>query len=307
MTTKERIDKTYNSIEPRGRRGVIISHPQNSNGGVKVFMIDNGETLLRDNMVVTPPDDTVLLKIEQLSNTGFVKCDEVDLNNVGPDDEEFDQESETILNMSVREATNKFGVVAENALIAEIQQMLDMDVMEPIQYAKGMKAIPSSVFMKEKYDPTGKFEKMKARMVAGGHRQDKGDYLYEETSSPTCSLSSIYTAITVAINRGMKISTVDVPGAYLNADIKKDIYMWLNTDVCNTLLKLRPDWQQYMNSGRMCVKLKKALYGCVESAKLWYLRMFELLSDIGYECSAVPHIYIFLHICIQICSRYINC
>jgi hypothetical protein len=286
VTTKERNDKSYNSVEPRGRRGIIISHPQNSNGGVKVFMIDNGEILLRDNMIVTPADDTVLSKIEELANTGCVKCDEVDLNDIGPDDED-DCEPETILNMSVKEATNKFGVVAERALEAEVQQMLDLDVIEPIQHVKGMKTIPSSVFLKEKYDPTGKFEKMKARMVAGGHRQDKDDYSYEETSSPTCSLSSIYTAITVAVNKGMKISTIDVPGAYLNAEMKKDIYMWLNTDVCNTLLKLRPNWEQYMSHGRMCVKLKKALYGCVESAKLWYLRMFELLSDIGYECSAV--------------------
>jgi hypothetical protein len=43
--------------------------------------------------------------------------------------------------------------------------------------------IRSRMFLKEKYLPTGQFEKLKARLVPGGNQQDKD--LYEDLSSPT--------------------------------------------------------------------------------------------------------------------------
>jgi hypothetical protein len=33
--------------------------------------------------------------------------------------------------------------------------------------------IPSSIFLKEKFKPSGEFDKLKARLVARGHRQHK--------------------------------------------------------------------------------------------------------------------------------------
>ena len=50
--------------------------------------------------------------------------------------------------------------------------------------------IPSSKFVKEKYKADGTFEKVKARLVAGGHRQDRR--VYEgNTNSPTVSTSEM--------------------------------------------------------------------------------------------------------------------
>ena len=43
--------------------------------------------------------------------------------------------------------------------------------------------IRSQMFLKEKFLPTGEFEKLKARLVAKGDQQDKN--LYEDLSSPT--------------------------------------------------------------------------------------------------------------------------
>ena len=40
------------------------------------------------------------------------------------------------------------------------------------------------------------------------------------------------------------------------------------------------------DKGTYVVKLKKALYGCVESAKLWYDKISHDLSTLGYKANA---------------------
>jgi len=59
----------------------------------------------------------------------------------------------------------------EKAEKAEMQQMIDYDVFEPIGPNFEGQAIPSKMFTVEKFSPTGKFVKMKSRLVAGGHRE----------------------------------------------------------------------------------------------------------------------------------------
>jgi hypothetical protein len=59
------------------------------------------------------------------------------------------------------------------AIMAELQQMLDKSVWQSVDAAKLSvsqlkKVIRSHIFVKEKLDAAGKFVKMKARMVAGG-------------------------------------------------------------------------------------------------------------------------------------------
>ena len=52
--------------------------------------------------------------------------------------------------------------------------------------------LPSKIFVKIKYDPTGAFEKVKARLVGGDHRQKR--YLHKEAkiSSMTIFLVRLY-------------------------------------------------------------------------------------------------------------------
>ena len=74
------------------------------------------------------------------------------------------------------------------AVRKELQQMLDKEVWEPVHSMdidKKSKIIPSMLFLKEKYNPEGQFEKLKARLVAGGHRQNLTLYTEEEISSLT--------------------------------------------------------------------------------------------------------------------------
>jgi hypothetical protein len=68
----------------------------------------------------------------------------------------------------------------------ELQQMIDKKLWRPVIVSdltteERRTIIPPSIFLKEKYKPSGEFDKLKVRLVAGGHRQDK--LIYQEIIS----------------------------------------------------------------------------------------------------------------------------
>jgi hypothetical protein len=48
--------------------------------------------------------------------------------------------------------------------------------------------LPSKIFLKEKFVQK-ELDRLKARLVGGGHRQDRSKYSEDETSAPTISLA----------------------------------------------------------------------------------------------------------------------
>ena len=61
-----------------------------------------------------------------------------------------------------------------------------------------------------------------------------------------------------------------MPGAYLHADMIGDLYMILPKELATVLIDMEDTYKTYLTpNGTIYVKLLKALYGCVESARLW--------------------------------------
>ena len=59
--------------------------------------------------------------------------------------------------------------------------------------------------------------------------------------------------------------------------------MTVNKYLSNIIVQLDDRYSNYMNNdGSIIVKLDKALYGCVQSSKLWYDQLCEALSTMGY-------------------------
>ena len=74
-------------------------------------------------------------------------------------------------------------------------------------------------------------------------------------------------------------------GAYLNADMGDvEVFMRLARPIVTLLVELdRNTYVPYVSSdGTLVVQLRKALYGCVEAAKLWYEHLSATLIDCGY-------------------------
>ena len=138
------------------------------------------------------------------------------------------------------------------------------------------------MFLKEKFLPNGDFEKLKSRLVAGGHRQDRT--LYPDVSSPTPQVSSVFTVAAIAAKENRKIRVMDIGNAYLNAElVGEDVYMKIDKEVAAILIDLDSSYEQFKNDRHeIIVKLKKALYGCVQSSKLWYNHIRSVLEQKGF-------------------------
>jgi len=145
------------------------------------------------------------------------------------------------------------------------------------------------MFFKEKYLSTGEFEKLKARLVAGGHMQDRS--LYEDLSSPTVSTTSMFIVAAIAARERCEVSTMDIGGAYLNASIgQHEVYMRLDPLFASLLDCIVSKYGEFINEdGIIIVRLNKALYGCVQSAKLWYEHLSGSLFDMGFECNPLDN------------------
>jgi hypothetical protein len=144
--------------------------------------------------------------------------------------------------------------------------------------------IRSFMFLTEKYDAEGNFVKLKSRLVAMGNMQDK-TAMEMDVSSPTVVITSIYTIAAIAAIEGRHVMTLDIGGAFLNALIPSGEKILVRLDEVNSelLCQLRPEYRVFLNTRKeLVVKLEKALYGCVQSARLWYDNFRQYLVDLGY-------------------------
>jgi hypothetical protein len=78
-------------------------------------------------------------------------------------------------------------------------------------------------------------------------------------------------------------ATIDIPGAYLNAKMDEIIIVLIDTETASILVELDRSYAEYVNSnGTIAVQLDKALYGCLQSGKLWYEFISKFLISIGF-------------------------
>jgi hypothetical protein len=131
---------------------------------------------------------------------------------------------------------------------------------------------------------TGDFEKLKARLVAGGHMQDRDAYSKEETSAPTVSLTSVNLVAGVAAHEERHVMSMDVPQAFLNGNMERDVFMRIEPALAALMCKIAgSDYADHLrNDGSLIVRLEKALYGTLEAAKIWYVVLRDYLLAMGF-------------------------
>jgi len=95
--------------------------------------------------------------------------------------------------------------------------------------------------------------------------------------------------ICLAALENRHVLTVDIGGAFLNADMPKDpegdpLHIVLDKLSAMLLCELAPEYKEFVNGdGTLICELDKALYGCVESARAWYLKLMADLKELGFE------------------------
>ena len=77
-----------------------------------------------------------------------------------------------------------------------------------LTFSERFAIIRSSMFMKDKFTASGEFEKFKARLVVGGDQQKKD--LYDNSSSPTGSTTSVLAVASIAAFEGRSVTAMDM-------------------------------------------------------------------------------------------------
>eukprot|EP00253_Pinus_taeda_P016267 PITA_16267 len=88
----------------------------------------------------------------------------------------------------------------------------------------GTKPIGCKWVYKKKYKVEGSLEKNKARLVAKGFSRKEG-VDYEETFAPTAKWATMRTLFALAAQNGWKVHQMDVKIAFLNGDLKENVFM----------------------------------------------------------------------------------
>ena len=188
----------------------------------------------------------------------------------------------------VKAGLKKFKEKGEEAVVKEFTQLHMRDTFEP-RHAKDLteeekeQALRSLMFLKEKRDAS-----IKARTCADGRKQ-REIHSKEECASPTVALESVFlTAVVDALER-RDVATADIPGAYLNSDMDEVVHMVLEGRLAELMVATAPEvYRKYVSVGKngkkvLYVKLRKALYGCLRSALLFWRLLSNDLIEQGFE------------------------
>ena len=201
-------------------------------------------------------------------------------------------DKEYCFKISVRAALRERGPAAEQAILSEMQQMLDRRVWHGVRKRdltsdQVRKVLRIVTFLKDKYTAQNIFDKFKARLCADGSTQDHDQY--ENVSSPTATTTSTMMVAAIAAAEGRKVITADVSGAFLHADMAMTgvvVHVRLDSIMTRFLVKLDPSYAQYVNEDGTCiVQLDRALYGTIEAARLWYMNISSKLKEYGFEAN----------------------
>jgi hypothetical protein len=196
------------------------------------------------------------------------------------------------MHTSLKAGLREHGAPAMEAAAKEFTQLFRVKkALVPVRRSELTAAeqrgiLRSSMFLKTKFDAKGVFEKIKARLVADGSMQDRS--LYPNNSSPTVSMQSLFMCLGIAAKERRKIMKIDITGAYLNAEMTgEEVLMQLDATTTSILRRSLPEVVPFVEKGTLVVKLDKALYGCVQSAKLWYEKLTGVLKTLGFSANPV--------------------
>ena len=127
----------------------------------------------------------------------------------------------------------------------------------------------------EKHGPDGTIQKYKAHVVVQGFTQVKG-IDFNKTFVPVTKLSLLCTILALAAKLNLEVHQMDVKSAYLNGNLKEEIYM-----------ELPPGFN--IPEG-MVLKLNKAVYGTKQGRRVWYKNVKAELKRMGYDRTKADHV-----------------
>lgn len=278
MTQKHERSK----FDPHGKLVKFLSVDDNSKG----FRLWNGKKIFVDRNVATKRNQKILYK-SPLSNVDLkVNAENVEQsqNNVvsSPRFEPPLRRS----NRLAQKETAKLAMITNSpeedpstykkamnsankdkwilAMHDEINSLNDTGTIEIVDPPKNKTLVGCRWLYKTKIQPSG--NRFKARLVAQGFSQQYG-LDYDQVFAPVVRPASIRLLLSIAGTRKLSVRQFDVQTAFLNGNLKEEIYMKM------------PEGMQEENK---VIRLHKAIYGLKQAARSWNEKLNESMMSIGF-------------------------
>nr|GEU71910.1 retrovirus-related Pol polyprotein from transposon TNT 1-94 [Tanacetum cinerariifolium] len=151
-----------------------------------------------------------------------------------------------------------------------------LTLIEPKNFKQAMTEPSSIDAMQEKIH---EFERLEARLVAQGFRQEEG-INFEESFEPVARIEAIHIFVANVAHKNMTIYQMDVKTAFLNGKLKEEVYV------------SQPDRFVDQDNPSHVYKLKKALYSLKQAPRAWYDMMSSFLISQQFSKGA-DHLTLF--------------
>nr|AAK26118.1 putative gag-pol polyprotein [Oryza sativa Japonica Group] len=137
----------------------------------------------------------------------------------------------------------------------------------------GHRAITLKWVYKLKKDEAGAVIKHKARLVARGFVQQEG-VDFDDAFAPVARMESVRLLLALAAQEGWRVHHMDVKSAFLNGDLKKEVYAH------------QPPGFVIPSKENKVLRLRKALYGLWQAPRAWNAKLDSTLKQMGFQQSS---------------------
>ena len=145
--------------------------------------------------------------------------------------------------------------------------------------------VHTMVLLKEKFLPSGEFDKLKARLVALGNHMKEGTY--GDTYSPTLGHASLMVLLCIGAADDAVMKVTDVPCAFPNTprDPKDGrVTIRITGKAAEIWCDINPDdWVLLNRQGHLLVDLDQYLYGMKDAPAAFHRYLKTVLEEAGFE------------------------
>jgi Reverse transcriptase (RNA-dependent DNA polymerase) len=191
--------------------------------------------------------------------------------------------------MNMNKGISMFGADGVKAVKNELQQLHDRKVMAArhhtdLSFEQKREALAYLMFLKRK-----RCGKIKGRGCADGRKQ-RAYIAKEDAASPTVATEAVFLTAVVDALEGREVAVVDVPGAFMQADMDEVVHVRFTGKMVELLLEIDENmYKPYVTLEKgekvMYVELLKALYGTIRAARLFWEKLSKKLQEWGFQCN----------------------
>ncbi|GAX21402.1 hypothetical protein FisN_28Lu124 [Fistulifera solaris] len=187
----------------------------------------------------------------------------------------------------LKKGLEMFGDEGVKAVLSELKQIHVRKVFIPMKAGELTReqkkaALAYHMFLKQK-----RCGRIKGRGCADGRKQ-RAYTEKHDSSSPTVSIEALLLSCVIDAKEGRDVATLDVPGAFMQADQDEEVFVRMDEKMAELLAKTDPKcYTKFLTEERgkkvLYVRLSKALYGTLRAALLFWRLLVKKLKRMGFE------------------------